>query len=128
MKTLLFTCAQGISIDARMASASLFHIIEEVTASVFPSVLPPLTVYGLFQKELNDPDSCSLTLRISLGQDILSENPIIVKFDGKMRAHITGELQGLMVPGTGDLRFKLIDGQKEFCAWTIPVTLPLCAT
>ena len=122
MKPLLFACAQSTSLDVRTKSASLFHLLEEVSSPFFPMLLPPLSVFALLQREPGDPSAVSFTLRIAIDGDVMSESPFPIDFGDKMKAKATGELQGYITPRAGKLEFALIDAGRVFASWSIVMT------
>ena len=107
MQLKQFLCCEGISIDQRHNNVSIFTIIDEITPGGLPVFLQKMTVFAAFQREESEPNEVALTLNISSGGKILSNNPVSVSFQGKLRFRFVAEIQGLVIPQVGPLIFEL---------------------
>ncbi|MDI1344099.1 MAG: hypothetical protein PSV22_08390, partial [Pseudolabrys sp.] len=116
------TCAEGTSIDASTKRLSLFHILERLETSTFPTALQRFMFVAMFAREANDADSNSLRLRIALGDVVLLEKPLAFSFQGAAKSRLLAEFNGLAIPGTGILSFALeSDSGQHLGSWDIAV-------
>jgi hypothetical protein len=123
MRMMLFACAESAAIDQATNRLSMFHLLEEILSPVFPSVFPQITVVALSSREEAEPSIFTLGLRITLsGHDQpLVHGSLFVDFQGRPRARTLGVVSGLLVPGPGNLRFSLSEGENELSAWDVIV-------
>ncbi len=122
MKLTYLTCAEGTSIDASTKRLSLFHILERLETSTFPTALQRFVLVAMFAREANDLDSNSLRLRIALGETVLLERPLAFSFQGTAKSRLLAEFNGLAIPGIGILSFAVqSNGGQHLGSWDIAV-------
>ncbi|MGB2678202.1 MAG: hypothetical protein WAN12_14050 [Candidatus Acidiferrum sp.] len=118
----LFLCADSASIDSRNNAVSAFHIAEGSNAAVFPVAVPRFTVIALLSREEADPVEFNIQLQASLGGQQLFSGPFPVNFAGGLLGRTIVELQGLVIPGPGDLTFLLRIEDQVLASWVIKVS------
>lgn len=115
-------CAQGVALDQRHNTLSIFHAIEELNVPAFPFVLPFMTVVALLERlpeEPNEPEG--LQFVIALGEQELVSQPLMASFQGRLRMRTVTEVAGIVVPNPGVLRVTLRDGANQTCTWPIVI-------
>lgn len=117
----LLLCCHGAVRDAQTNNVSVFNILEQVNGAGFPTFIPTLFIVAFVKREKDDPENCTATLEINLGETSLGAFPIDIAFGEKLKSRLITELQGLVIPQPGILSFELkIDNQK-INAWEVRV-------
>ena len=117
----LFLCSDSAAIDVRLNSLSVFHIIEEINAAVFPVVFARITAIMILTREQGDPDNLALQMSISLGERQLFEGPFQVNFLQRLSCRAVVDLNGVVILAPGNLRFQVRHGAREIAAWNVVV-------
>lgn len=103
------TCAQSSAVDSQTGRLSLFHLLEQVQATSFPTVLS-LTLVGMFARETGEADDQSVKLKVDLGETAIVESSVNFSFRGKPRSRVLMAMNGLAIPSTGKLSFSFLSG------------------
>ena len=121
MQIKLFLCADSASIDSRQNTISAFHILEQINAPGFPVVVPRIAVVMLASREQNDPSVVELHLQILLGVQQLFDGPVPINFNQQLLTRAIIDLQGLLLPGPGELRLLLKEADDVLESWAVVV-------
>lgn len=105
----------------RVNTVSAFHIAEELGAAAFPVAIPKVTAIVMLTREPADADNPTIQLTISLGGRSLFESPIVVGFSQRLSARAVVDINGLVIPGPGTVRFALRDGNRDLGTWDVIV-------
>lgn len=119
----LAIAAESIVRDAETNTVSIFKVLEEIATPGFPLVIPTMMVVFVLERDSDDADPQNPALVIWSGGEETSRTSISVQFKGKPRTRAFVRLNGLTVPGPGDLKFALEIAGSEKGAWSIPVKL-----
>lgn len=122
MELIFVAGAQSSSVDNQTGRLSLFHILEQVQVTAFPSSLS-LTLVGVFAKDADEPDDQSVRLKVELGDTVVFDSPVAISFRGKLRNRVLTAMNGLGVPGPGALSFSFLSesGRPLGAAWVVAV-------
>lgn len=122
MKLIFMACAQSSAVDSQTGQLSLFHLLEQMQAAVFPTSVS-LTVIGIFTKGPDDSDSQSVRLKVELSDTVIFDAPVTFSFGGKPRNRVVTAMKGLGIPGAGVLSFSFVTdaGIQLDAAWNVVV-------
>jgi len=94
--------------DTTTNSVSAFNILEGVTAVGMPFFMQSLAFFVLWEREANDPPRALGTLTININeQQLIAQGGITVDFGAGLRHRTVVNVNGLIVPRPGLLRFRL---------------------
>ena len=114
-------CADAAAVDKGTNKLSLFNIFEEMTAVVFPAILPTLTLVAVFTKTPSEPGATDIEVRIAHGsQNAALPTPIDFLGNNRMRLILT--IQAIQVLEAKPLHFSIWHKNKQLGAeWTVEV-------
>lgn len=107
---MFMTCAQSSAVDSQTGRLSLFHLLEQVQATSFPTALS-LTLVGMFAREASEADDQSVRLRVELEEAAVFESAVNFAFRGKPRSRVLMAMNGLAIPSAGKLSFSFLSGE-----------------
>jgi len=110
MKLIFMTCAQSSAVDSQTGRLSLFHMLEQVQATSFPTAMS-FTLIGMFAREAGEADDQSVRLKVDLGEATIFESAVNFSFRGKPRSRVLMAMNGLAVPSAGTLSFWFLSGE-----------------
>lgn len=110
MKLIFMTCAQSSAVDSQTGRLSLFHLLEQVQATNFPTAMS-LTLVGMFAREEGEPDDQSVRLKVDLGETAIFDSSVNFSFRGKLRSRVLMAMNGLAIPSAGKLSFSFLSGE-----------------
>lgn len=113
MKLIFMTCAQSSAVDSQTGRLSLFHLLEQVQATTFPTAMS-LTLVGMFAREPGEPDDQSVRLKVELGETAIFDSSVNFSFRGKQRSRVLMAMNGLAIASTGKLSFSFLTAEGEF--------------
>ena len=119
MRTLLFLCAEGVSIDRQSNKISAYNILEEVLAAGFPLLLQELVLLASYSKEPGDADKTSLTVRISSGETELFQHDAPFDFQDKPKARLVFRIKGLVIPSAMPVNCEILSGGRVLSKYRI---------
>lgn len=122
MQLNFMTCAQSSAVDSQTGRLSLFHLLEQVQATSFPTALS-LTLVGMFAKAPGEPDEQSVRLKVELGETAIFDSPVNFSFRGKQRSRVLTTMNGLSIPAAGKLSFSFLsaDGAPLGSPWEVVI-------
>lgn len=122
MKLMFMACAQSSAVDSQTGQLSLFHLLEQMQVTAFPTSLSFVLV-GMFAKEAADSDDQSVRLKVALDDTALPESSVAFSFAGKLRNRVLITINRLGIPGPGILSFSFLSasGEPLGSAWPIVV-------
>jgi hypothetical protein len=120
MKLIFMTCAQSSAVDSQTGRLSLFHLLEQVQATSFPTAMS-LTLVGMFAREAGEPDEQSVRLKVDLGETPVFDSSVNFSFQGKQRSRVLMAMNGLGIPAAGRLTFSFLtaDGAALGTPWEV---------
>jgi len=110
MKLIFMTCAQSSAVDSQTGRLSLFHLLEQVQATSFPTAMS-LTLVGMFAREAGEADDQSVRLKVDLEQTPVFDSAVNFSFRGKPRSRVLMAMNGLAIPSAGTLSFSFLSGE-----------------
>lgn len=119
MRPILFVCAQSSSLDGRMNTVSLFHVIEEISAPVFPTVLRGMSVVAILELDEGEPIDLAVELHVFSGGVQLFASPLQTNFQVQRKARVIADFNGLVIPAPGVLRVVLSSAGHDIATWQI---------
>lgn len=122
MELMFMACAQSSSVDGPTGRLSLFHLLEQIQVTTFPTPLS-LTLVGMFTKGSGDPDDQSVRLKIDLEGTSLLDSAVAFSFKGRPRTRVVTAMNNLGITGPGILSFSFhsSSGERMGSAWTVIV-------
>ena len=121
MELLLLTCADSGVIDATSNRLSVFQLFEEIQTPTFPIVIPRISTISMVRRTWREKDKYSAELLITLNNKTLVRLPWVIDFATKLKATSVGDIQGLVIPTPGTLRFELRVKNKPLGEWRVQV-------
>jgi len=107
--------------DAVTNNMSLVGILDYVNTFGFPTLLAKLGCLFVLERDEADPAQYQGEVTITLGERELGRSPVAADFQDQVTTRVVVNLQGLMLPEPGALRFRLdVDG-RELGSWSIMV-------
>ena len=102
-----FLVSRSVSVDQETNQVSIFDVIEEASASKFPSNIPNCVAISLWRKDPREADEeMQVMLNITLPDGKAHKFPI--NFQMKNRRHrIIQRMEGLPIPKEGEIRFEV---------------------
>ena len=123
MKPLTSICCKDIIRDAETNAISLHNLIEEINAEGFSAFIPKFCIFLLTEKEKNDKDTDTGSLKLfSNGKEIYNFD-IKYDFQGKKRARNIIKIGGFAVPNPGTFSIQFFLRDKLLSKVTIPATV-----
>jgi hypothetical protein len=107
LKSRFMVCAEGVAVDETTKNPTIFSLLDALTPSTFPAVVPRMVVLSYIERDRTDPDTVRLRLRVKLEDALLWEFPLEAGFSGRSRCNVLITLEGIVVPGPGRLLFSL---------------------
>ena len=92
--------------DSETNTISAFSILEGLKAVTLPFIMPSLSFFALWEREQTDPVRTVGTFSASINEELLVESRLDVDFGPNLRARTIANLSGLVVPTSGQLRFR----------------------
>lgn len=121
IRSKLFLVSENAAIDARQNTICVFHILEQITAPVFPTVLLRVAIAAIFEREDADPSEVEIGLEIHSGPHILMSRTLPLNFQHRQYARSIIDMQGIVVPAPVPLIFSVnLDG-APVGTWTVTV-------
>jgi hypothetical protein len=122
MKLILFACAEGMALDARSNRISLFNLIESLASPVFPVAMSQVTIIAWFEKEAGDAEDVDLQTKWTIGNSLIGQMPLFLRFQGATRSRAISEVSGVVLPAPGSLAIGLhLPNGTEIGRWTMEV-------
>ena len=121
MKTVLLACAESTLLDANTNRVSLINIHDEVASPQFPFLIPLFSVLAVTKKADEEGDECSCAIRISLGDHVILDTPVLINYQGGSIHRAMLGLHGLVITGPGILKVQLLHNEAEIGDWQITV-------
>ena len=69
-----------------------------------------------------EPEQPNFTIRATLAGKQLFDLPAQIAFQKHLRTRATIQIQGMVIPGPGSVRFELKDGENALAYWDLIVT------
>ena len=117
MKVQYMACAGSSSVDGKTNQLSLFHILDELRAQVFPVQLTSFCVASLFEREPGDEPVQHYQLAISLNDALIASFAMAVDFTKSRRNRSVNTIQGLSIPGPGALVMSIVQKTTVLATW-----------
>lgn len=117
---LLVVC-EGVSIDKLSNSTTLFSIYDQTTASGFPLLVRAFVIYFVLIRDEIDPNLERVRVKLSMdfNGSRMSDNEVELNFAGKLRARNRSTVNGLVIPGPGNLKLSLTHGENVLKTYTV---------
>jgi hypothetical protein len=117
----LAVCAESVVRDAETNAVSVFNILEEIGASMFPVTVPKLSALFLLERGMDDPEVLEWDMTLSLGENELGSLVGPVDFQGARLTRLIMVIQGVVLPEPGILTASLRSNGHELGSWQIRV-------
>jgi hypothetical protein len=121
IRAKLCFAASGIVRDAETNVISAFNVLEGITAAGFPLFIQAMSFVALWEREPGDPAAIEATFTLSIGEEQLSTGQVLGTFGGKLRYRTIVNINGVVVPHPGNLRFLLQLATGETAEYVVDV-------
>jgi hypothetical protein len=121
MYSIISFCAEGIIRDSQTNNISAYNILENINSPGFPLFIPNIFFFSLLEKKNTEPNINNFTLTVSNNKQSLLDIPISSDFQDKHRCRQIVKIGGIAVPSPGLLTFKLLQGKKELCSYSVRI-------
>jgi hypothetical protein len=122
MKVKYFLCADSASIDNRLTTLSLFHILDEAIAVSFPFVIPRIVIASSLIREERDQPDPRLQLKIQIGENVIAQAPFRVDFqENQNTSRSVAEMHNLLIVAPGTLKFILSMADENIAEWSMNI-------
>lgn len=123
MEVTLFICANGLSVDQRSNTLSIFNILEEINAPSFPMVVPYMVLVGMLSRGPDEPNTVNdLVLSMDVDGDRFFQGALnAADFQQKLNSRLVIDMQGVVVPKAGMMRVVMSQQEKPLGLWKIRV-------
>src|SRR6266567_5931669 len=118
----LMFCSQGAVRDAENNTISAFNIIEDLQTGAFPLFVQQIFAVAFLQRDAADPAQVQMTLDVLLNDQVINTFPIPVNFGDKLRTRLITKINGLSIPGPGNLTMRLMHNGETLASWALNVT------
>jgi hypothetical protein len=119
MRVATLICSESFSLDQASNRVSIFHIMDGISATVFPVVVRGMSLYVLWEREQHDPATFQYVIKIMLETEQLARLTAQGDFKGHTRARVIGNIQGFRLPGPGRIRVVIEFGGTDLAQWEI---------
>jgi hypothetical protein len=110
--------------DAETNSMSVFNILEGVTAVGIPLLIQNMSFFVLWQREEADERRIEGTFTAAIGDQELSQVRVDLDFGENIRNRTVVNLNGLVIPRPGTLRFRIVLTNNVEATYTVDVAAP----
>ena len=110
--------------DAETNNISAFNILEVVGAAGLPFLIQNVSFFVLWQREPQEPAQTEGRFSLSIGDQVLHEMTVRVDFQGGLKNRSIVNLNGLVVPNAGPLRFRFQLENQAVAEYIVDVTAP----
>ena len=87
------------------------------------SVIGQVSMVALALREANMPARYDIQMDITLNDAPLIHGPFVVDFQDRLRARAIGQINGLVIPGPGTLRFRLVQNDETLAEGKTTVSM-----
>ena len=99
--------AVGIIRDADTNTISAFTILEGVIPSAIPFYMPQVSFVVFWDRNLDDANRTQGVFTLTINNDQVSRVEMLVDFHDGLRHRTIANLNGLVIPRTGAMRFRI---------------------
>jgi Family of unknown function (DUF6941) len=127
MRAVISFVAQGVVRDADTNNISAFNLMESITVEGLPVLVPNLSFFVLWERELNEDAVHQATLNVRLDQRVLLTTGARVDFQGFARARSINNIAGLVLPMVGQLVFEMLIENGPSATYTVTINAAAAA-
>ena len=119
MELNFLACADSISVDKTTNTLSIFNILEEASAPVFPALVPRVAIIALFSRKISEPNDVEATLELVTikSKKKLLSTPLPIAFQSLLRTRVIAQLYGLTIEAPDVYRFNVVIKGKIVGYW-----------
>jgi hypothetical protein len=110
--------------DAETNSMSVFNILENVTAVGMPVLIQNMAFFVLWQREEADERRVGGTFTAAIGDLELTQTHVDLDFGANIRNRTLVNLNGLVIPRPGALRFRIVLTNDVEASYTVDIAAP----
>lgn len=122
IRAKLCFAASAVVRDADSNSISAFNILEGIAAVGFPLFIQFASYFVLWERNATDAAETAGTFTLAIDGEQLSTAQISLNFGGNLRHRTTMNVNGLVVPHPGNLRFRLELAEGQTADYVVDVT------
>lgn len=121
MRCVLIAATELCVIDARTNNLSLINLLQDINSPTFPVVLPKLALAVILDRQENEQQQITTSIRMAIEETQLFDVPFQIDFQGRLRVRAVADMQGVLLPRPGVLKASLHYENAELGAWTLSV-------
>jgi hypothetical protein len=107
MRAKICFAALAVVQDSNTNTISAFNIFEGVAAVGLPFLMQNVSFFVLWERDPGDPPRVPGTFTVTIGDLELTRHAVNVDFGAVLRHRSVVNLNGLVVPRAGELRFSI---------------------
>ncbi len=119
VKVLLL--AERIIQDKQSNQMTLINMFEQFRPKGFPMLIPRFEIFALLERLESDGEDALCKAKITIGEKVLTDAPITIKFGNEILARLVFDFQGFVIPEPGDLRVTLSVSDIDTVSYTVKV-------
>jgi hypothetical protein len=123
IRALLGVASQSISRDGETNRLSIFNLLEDLAGEGFPLLLQTVAATFLLERAADDPAQPPARLSVRLGDARILDTAVDVDFADVLRTRVMVRVEGVVLPGPGELRFDLYVQDTHISEWVTHVRL-----
>ena len=109
--------------DAETNAISAFNILEGIGAAGFPFLIQNASFFILWERDRTDPARTEASFTVRVGErDVVAAQQIVMNFEQGLRHRTIANLNGLVVPTPGSLRFRVAPQAGTAAEYAIEVS------
>lgn len=117
MKVHYISCAKSSSVDGKTNQLSLFHVLDEITATAYPLKIESFCVAALFEREAGEEGLQSYNLAVKLDGGLLASFTMSIDMSGARRNRSVNTIQGLTIPAAGMVTVVIVQKGVLLAEW-----------
>ena len=122
IRSRLCFVADSVQMHEDNGDVSASRIRDRIEAPVYPVRAPGMTFVCMLERGDDDPSTATAEFSISLGAQLLGRSSVQLDFLGFPRARIALRVEGLDIPGEGDVVFRLALQSRVLAEYRVGAT------
>jgi hypothetical protein len=121
----MIVCADNVIVDQLSNGVSIFGLIEEITPSALPAILPRFAVLAMIERKIDEPSAVKCSLKVGIkGEKEIIDQKIVVDFGDKQRNRSILTMMGMPIPSSGILETCLWYKRRKLGQYDVIVNVP----
>jgi hypothetical protein len=113
--------ARSAVLDRFTNRLSIINVVDELRSPSFPVWIPDLVVVAMWSRDKQDRATFTARLEVTLDRRVLLKQDHEIDFATGLISRSIIALNGITIPATGILRFRLLVGRKRLAEYWVGV-------